>query len=51
MVEINRKAFQYSSFYDQWYFLFFWVTKEAQVEAAEGNQDLTDNSSLGAKSR
>ena len=29
---------------------FFLVTKEAQVEEAEGNQDLTDNSSLGDKS-
>ena len=28
---------------------FFLVTKEAQVEAAEGNQDLPDNSSLGEK--
>ena len=28
---------------------FFWVTKEAQVEAAEGNQDLPGNSSLGEK--
>ena len=31
-------------------FVFFLVTKEAQVEEAEGNQDLTDNSSLGEKS-
>ena len=30
-------------------FVFFWVTKEAQVEAAEENQYLTDNSSLGEK--
>ena len=29
---------------------FFLVTEEAQVEAAEGNEDLTDNSSLGEKS-
>ena len=29
---------------------FFWVTKEAQVAEAEGNQYLTDNSSLGEKS-
>ena len=28
---------------------FFLVTKEAQVEAAEGNQDLPDNSSFGEK--
>ena len=45
MVEINRKALQILQFlWPVIFFVFFLVTKEVQVEAAEGNQDLTDNS-------
>ena len=45
-----EKLFKDFSFYGKRYSLFFWVIKEAQVEAAERNQDLTDNTSLGKKS-